>query len=356
MSSKVYFIPINQQDSISEIKEKVSVLLDKSKLLESNFSEKKAIIKLHFGEEGNKGYVNPEFVGVISRKVGSAGGSVVLSDSNTLYQGRRVTNEGHKILALEHGFTKEITGAEVVIANESPDTVKSIPVNLQYIKNAKIPECYINTDLFISVAHFKGHMMAGFGGSLKNIGMGCATREGKLAQHSNISPMIMNETCTGCGSCVNNCQVKAITLIDKTASIDSTICTGCASCIAVCKFGAVSVDWGGGSASMQEKMIEYASAVLNNVPRALYINFAIKITAECDCMAQDDPRIADDIGIFISDDPVAVDQACYDLVKKRESKDVFKIAHPKIDSNKQLAYAEQLKLGSRQYTLVNIYF
>jgi uncharacterized Fe-S center protein len=354
MNSKVYFTPVKETDSIETIKEKFSKLIDKSESVSNTHSLKKAVIKIHFGEEGNTGYIHPEIAGVLCRKIAGNGGAVVLSDSNTLYRGRRMNSQDHLELAYEHGFTNDVTGGTTIIADESADKVVSLNVDFQYIKEAKIPKLYIETDLLISMAHFKGHIMAGFGGVLKNIGMGCATREGKLAQHSDIAPKVNLSSCVGCGTCVGECQVSAITLHQGKVRINAARCTGCASCIAICPIEAIDVDWGSGALRMQEKMVEYAAAVLKNVPRSLHINFATKITAECDCIAKDDPRIMDDIGIFISDDPVAVDQACYDAAVKSAGKDPFKVYHPHCDGGRQLMYAERLGLGSRKYESIVI--
>jgi uncharacterized Fe-S center protein len=353
LNSKVYFTPVKETDSIDQIKQKFSTLIQKSALLNTGTSAlKKAVIKIHFGEEGNTGYLPPEIVAVVCGKITGQGGEVIISDSNTLYRGRRMNSKDHLALANEHGFTKENTGGAVLIADETSDRVASIPVNLQFIKDAKIPKVYLETDLLISMAHFKGHLAAEFGGTLKNIGMGCATREGKMAQHSDLEPKTNAFRCTGCGTCIANCQVEALSLVQGKAKINAAWCTGCAGCIAVCPVEAIDVNWGSGAARMQEKMVEYASAVLKNVPRSLHINFATRITAECDCIAKDDPRITDDIGIFISEDPVALDQACFDAVVKQAGKDPFKEYHPHCDGNRQLMYAEKLGLGSRKYEMI----
>lgn len=354
MSSKVFFTPVSENDPVEIVKSTFLRLLKQSGLVAGIQQGYKAIVKMHFGEVGNTGFVKPEFVGVLCAFIDAQGGTSILSDSNTLYRGRRVESEDHRALALEHGFTKTITGAEVVIADEYTDAVRSIPVDLQFVKVAKIPKCYLDIDLFISLSHFKGHLMCGFGGALKNIGMGCATREGKLVQHSDTAPMVYRQRCTGCGGCVKACQMGAISIVKKIARINQSLCTGCAACIAACRFSAMEVDWEGGSSMMQEKMVEYAAAVLQNVPRAIHVNFATKITAECDCIAKDDPRLIDDVGIFISEDPVACDQASYDAIKKKAAHDLFRKAHPSRDGNRQLIYAEKMGLGSRNYEIIEI--
>ncbi len=223
------------------------------------------------------------------------------------------------------------------------------------MKTAKIARFFKEADVIIDVAHFKGHMMTGFGGALKNLGMGCASREGKLEQHSDISPFVIKNRCVGCGACAGVCAVKAIIIKNKKARIKSAQCIGCASCIAACQYNAIDVDWEAGGNVIQEKMVEYTKAVLQGKEKkCVFFNFATKITQECDCLAQDDPRIVPDIGICAASDPVSIDKACLDLVKKRAGKDVFKAVHPKRDGLTQLRYASGLGLGSLEYNLITV--
>ena len=212
---------------------------------------------------------------------------------------------------------------------------------------------FLTADCIVGLAHFKGHIMTGFGGALKNIGMGCASREGKLAQHSDVTPMVDLDLCTGCMACVKSCPTDAIYLKLKKAVIEPSKCIGCATCIGVCNFNAMQVDWPAGGVTIQDKMIEYAYAVLKDKKdHSVFINFATKITKECDCLAKDDPRIAPDIGIFISRDPVSVDKASYDAVLKVCGRDVFKSAHPDRDGLQQLKRAHELGLGELEYELI----
>lgn len=316
-----------------------------------------ATVKMHFGEEGNRGYISPEMVRVIADTVAKRGGTTVVSDTNTLYRGRRTNSREHLILAREHGFTDEAVGGTVEIPDET-DPALSTEVALdggRYFTTVKLVSRYVQSDFLVGLAHFKGHLVAGFGGAIKNIGMGCATREGKLAQHATVSPYIIMKNCVGCGACCSVCPQDAITLIGGKAVLDAKRCIGCASCIAACKSDAVEVDWGGGKDSVPDKMAEYTAAVCRTPGSKVFINVATKITAECDCLAQDDPVIVPDVGLFISTDPVALDQACYDLVcRKAGGYDPFRKAHPGRDSLRQLDYAERMGVGSRNYELVTV--
>ncbi len=357
MKSHVYSIAVSNSDSVETNAGKLKRLLDESKILDFLKKGDRAALKLHFGEEGNTGYVKPQYVRLICESIRAKSALPFVADTNTLYRGKRMNSEDHIRLARGHGFTKEAVGAADILAidDKKKENIAGVKINAKFIKQAKVCRFFLDADALVDVSHFKGHIMTGFGGALKNIGMGCATREGKLAQHSDIAPFVILENCTGCGECVKACPAKAIVIKDKKSQIDNAKCIGCASCIAACKYNAIEVDWDAGGDTIQEKMAEYASAILKNKQeRAAFINFAIKITAECDCLAKDDPAIAPDIGIFASSDPVAVDKACYDSVIRACGRDVLKEAHPKRDGIKQLRYAAWLGLGNLEYDLVGL--
>ena len=356
MPSKVYYIKVSEADSRDIIKQKFVRLISASDILSPVSAGDNAVVKIHFGEEGNTGFVNPGYVNILTGALKDIGATPVLSDTNTLYKGRRMDSESHLKLAHEHGFTTDECGAEVIIPDESVDgSTRAVDIGQEFIKTAKVTSLYLDADILVNVAHFKGHMMTGFGGVLKNIGMGCAAREGKLEQHTDISPAVFTEACIGCGKCRDICPVNAISLTDNIAFVNSDKCIGCADCMAVCPTGAVTVDWVAGGDTIQEKMTEYAKAVLDrHGNRTIHINFALKITKECDCLAKDDPRIAPDIGIFVSRDPVSLDKACMDETIEAAGKDVFAEAHPLRNGMKQLVHASQIGLGSLEYDLIEV--
>jgi uncharacterized Fe-S center protein len=356
MKSLVYFTPVKESGSQASLNAALQNLLEKSGVLDFVDGNDQAVIKMHFGEEGNTGFVRPGSVRVISDMLVKKGASVDVADTNTLYRGRRTTSNEHEKLAREHGFSVENTGARLVVPNElDSGNCRTIILNKKYVKEAKVVALFAEADSLIGLAHFKGHLMTGFGGALKNIGMGCASREGKLAQHSAVSPVVYAGKCVGCGECEKVCPVNAVSIINGKSKIDKARCIGCASCIAACTYGAMDVNWGAGRDTIMERMTEYALALLKKRKKVAFVNFAVKITAECDCLAKDDPRIAPDVGILASADPVAIDQASYDLVLAAAGgSDVFAAAHPGRDGKKQLAYAEQLGIGSRQYELRTI--
>ncbi|MDO8536546.1 MAG: DUF362 domain-containing protein [Candidatus Omnitrophota bacterium] len=354
MKSKVYFIPVGASDTVEAVKEKVKTLLRKSEVLKVIGRKDKVAVKIHFGEEGNTGYVDPELAGVICREANARGGEVHLSDANVLYRGRRKDSAEHIKLAMEHGFNKNATGVDIIIPDDTKDkeTVE-IAIEQKNIKRAKVGRFFIECDSLVVISHFKGHMLTGFGGAIKNVGMGCATRQGKLAQHNDLAPAVYLDRCVACGACVAVCPVNALILKEK-ISLDTTKCIGCANCVGVCPTFTLFIDFKAGEA-VQEKMAEYAYAILRNKKnKTAFINFATKINKECDCWGQENPRIAPDVGIFASLDPVAIDKASYDMVNKICKKDVFKSTHPDQDGDIQLAHSEGLGLGNREYDLIEL--
>jgi len=355
LKSKVYFISQKDSNNLKEVNIRLKLLLDKSGIL--NFIEKsqKCAVKMHFGEEGNTGFVRPEHLRIICDAIKNKGAYPFLSDANTLYRGRRLNSQDHLKLAYEHGFSQETTGAEVIIPDDTrSEEAVAIEINQKYIKSAKVARIYIDSESLLVVSHFKGHILTGFGGALKNIGMGCATRAGKLAQHCNLAPVVHLERCIGCSECLKVCPAGAICIQDKKSIVDSQKCIGCASCLAACPTMAMFIDFGAGDL-VQEKMVEYSLAVLKNRKgQTGFINFATRINKECDCWGMENPRIAPDVGILASMDPVSIDKASFDLVNKACGRDIFKETHPDQDGLKQLKLANRLGLGNLDYELIEL--
>ncbi|MCM8801126.1 MAG: DUF362 domain-containing protein [Candidatus Omnitrophica bacterium] len=354
--SKVYFIPVTETDNKEVIIKKLQRLIQESKLLDFVLPQEDIAIKLHFGEEGNTGFVKPEYIKVICDIILEKNAKPFLIDTNTLYKGRRTDSKEHLKLAEEHGFNKKEIGSEIIIPDDSlEENTIDIKINQRFVKTAYLVRAFIESDAIIGISHFKGHIMTGFGGALKNLGMGCATRKGKLFQHSDIAPIIYKQKCTGCGECIKICPQQVIYLKENKAVIDGKRCIGCASCIAVCAFSAIDVNWESGSSTLPEKMVEYVFALLKDKrDKTAFLNFAIKITKECDCIAKDDPRICADIGILASFDPVSIDKASYDLVVRQCGRDIFKEVHPKRDSHRQLNHAYKLGIGNLDYELISL--
>ena len=325
-------------------------------------------IKLHFGERGNMSYLSPVFVRHVVDKVKETGARPFLTDTNTLYVASRTNSVSHIETAIAHGFDYSVAGAPVIIADGlRGESRADIKVAGGALDRVHIAAEIADADAMVVLTHFKGHELSGFGGTLKNIGMGCASRAGKLVQHSNCAPEIEADECFACGDCARSCPADAIEVADV-ASIDDKLCIGCGHCIAVCPEGAVKIVWDATTRDMQEKMAEYAAGALKGKEgKVVFINFITKVSPYCDCYGHNDAPIVHDIGILASTDPVAIDQASVDLVNAatgvEESAlksghepggDKFRGVHPEVEWAVQLERAEELGIGSRDYDLEKI--
>ncbi|NOY70621.1 MAG: DUF362 domain-containing protein [Deltaproteobacteria bacterium] len=326
-------------------------------------------IKLHFGETGNAAFIRPVYIRRVVNAVKSSGGTPFLTDANTLYAGTRGDTPHHLITALSNGFAYPVVDAPIVIADGLRGKSETrVSVNMKHFKSVYIGSEIAEADALISVAHFKGHELAGFGGALKNIGMGCASRRGKMAQHSDVAPKVKKKKCIGCGECAAHCAQSAISIIEEKAVIDGKKCIGCGECILICEQGAIQIQWSQSVPVFQESMVEYAAGVLKTKPnKSLFINFINQVSPGCDCLPYNDTPIVRDIGIAASLDPVAIDQACVDLVNNEPAlpgsclttntgpgEDKFKGVYPGIEWRTQLEYAEEIGLGTREYELIKL--
>ncbi len=349
--------------------DKVAILLNRLKLGEKIKTGELVAIKIHFGEKGNLSFIRPNFARVVVDEIKKVGGKPFLTDCNTLYRGTRSDSVSHIITAIENGFDYAVTNAPVIIGDGlTGGFAEKVEVNLENFKKVSIGGEIVRADAMIVMTHFKGHELTGFGGALKNLGMGCASREGKLAQHSNIAPSVKKKNCVGCGVCVKWCAHGAITMVGNKAEIMEKTCVGCAECILVCPKGAIVINWNEQVPVLQKKMVEYAyGAVKNKMGKTFFINFLTQISPACDCYGHNDYPITSDVGIVASTDPVAIDQASMDLVNAQrgnvnsqlksgheENGDKFKGVYPEIDWETQLSYAEKIGLGTRNYNLVAI--
>ncbi len=376
MKSEVYFADLKAGGKT--ILDKLNLLLDRADL-KGKIREKDLVaIKLHFGERGNTAFVRPIFLRRVVDRVKEYKGKPFLTDTNTLYRGMRQEAISHLTTAYQHGFAYSVIDAPVLIADGlRGNSAVKVRIDKPIFKTVSIAQDIHSADVLIGVTHFKGHELSGFGGTLKNLGMGCASREGKLSQHSNISPQIKKKACNGCKRCLATCAYDAITTkslepgVEKkkmVASIDPKTCVGCGECILTCPTGAVQIQWNETIPLFQKKMVEYAyGAVHQKKGKALYLNFLTPFSPACDCYGYSDTPIVNDIGILASEDPVAIDQASVDLINQelgnRASKlprhwengeDKFRALYPEVDWNIQLAYAEEIGLGTKEYELIRI--
>lgn len=348
--SRVFFIDI---DKFKELPELVSRAGLQQVIAKDDF----VAIKIHFGEEGNIGYIKPQFIKPLIQLTKELKTIPFITDASTIYRGKRSDAVNHALVAAQHGFTIENCGGPVVIADGlRGNSFVAVEIKQRHFKSVKIAHDIYYADSLICISHFKGHELSGFGGALKNLGMGCGSKAGKYEMHNNMLPEIAEAKCTGCKVCFKWCPTDAIKLVGKKAKIDSQICVGCGDCILSCPFHAVSIKWNESFKNVQEKIVEYAAGVLSNkTNKCLYVNFLNFITPQCDCYptGKAKPLLAD-IGILASLDPVSIDQASVDLVNKQAGKDLFREIYPNIDWSDQLRYAEELRLGERKYELIKI--
>lgn len=355
MAAKVFLIPASADEnplSLSKKTEKIFHALCLDKRMESGSF---VGLKIHFGEKGNTGYIRPAWLQGLVDRIRQKTSRVFLTDTNTLYLGNRSNSVDHLLLARDHGFSQETVGIPILIADGliGRDS-EEIAVDLPRIKSAKIAGLFLNTDFLVCLTHFTGHMLSGFGAALKNLGMGCASRAGKLEQHSDVHPWVKAKSCANCSVCMDYCPPAAIIQKEDKAFIVEEKCIGCGECLVVCPNGAVKLSWDGDIPRVQEKIAEYAFCVSKLFKEKIgFINFLVRITKDCDCMNQNGKVIAEDIGILASVDPVALDKASVDIVNVRAGKDIVRV-HQNVDWSIQLKHAEKVGLGTMEYELIQL--
>ncbi len=371
--SKVYFTDFHVPVGTSQL-DKLRRLIEKAGAGTIDFERKFVCIKLHFGEPGNLSFLRPNYAKVVADFVKDQGGLPFLCDCNTLYVGRRKHALEHMDAAYENGFSPFSTGCQIIIGDglKGTDDVE-VPVrNGEYVKAAKIGRAVMDADVFISLTHFKGHEQAGFGGAVKNIGMGCGSRAGKMEQHNAGKPVVLTDRCRKCRQCAKQCGQDAISYGENgVAVIDHDKCVGCGRCIGACNFDAITNPSSDTVQMLNRKMAEYAQAVCDGRP-CFHISLVRDISPNCDCHGENDVPILPDVGMFASFDPVALDQACADacmaqepipgsqLYRRMHEKD-FVDHHDHFENTTEgtewkscLEHAEKIGLGTRQYELIKV--
>lgn len=338
-----------------------------------DMKDKFVAIKIHFGEPGNLSYLRPNYAKAVADVVKELGGRPFLTDCNTLYVGRRKNALDHIDAAFENGFTPYSTGCQVIIADGLKGTDEAlVPVDGgTFVKEAKIGRAIMDADIFISLSHFKGHESTGFGGALKNIGMGCGSRAGKMEQHCGGKPEVEQSACRGCHACAKNCAHGAISFsAEHKASIDHSKCVGCGRCIGACNFDAIHNPNNSANDELNIKIAEYSKAVLDGRPH-FHISLVMDVSPFCDCHSENDAPIIPDVGMFASFDPVALDQACADACNHQPMMPNSRLADqlkehccdhhdhfinncPNTNWKVCLDHAEKIGIGSTQYELVTI--
>ena len=367
MSSKVYFVNLRAKSPKTNLASKLRNLFDKVQM--GDIIEKGSLtaVKLHFGEKGNHAFIHPIFVRQIIDKIKEKGGKPFLTDTNTLYSGSRTNSVDHIVTAIENGFDYAVVGAPIIIADGlySKNSI-DVSIKKKHFESVKIAGDIYNASSMIVLSHFKGHEMAGFGGAIKNLAMGCASASGKQIQHSDAKPQVKDQDCIGCSVCVKWCPTDSIGIQSKTAVIDLEKCIGCGECTTACPKRAIKVQWKTNIEAFQEKMAEYALGAVQNKKTA-YINFVMNVTPLCDCVPWSDVPIVRDIGILASYDPVAIDRASFDLVNQQQGifdseltcnhgvgEDKFRGMHKEVNASHILDYGEEIGLGKNDYDLIQI--
>ncbi len=354
MSSTVYFADAHSRSHEESKLVKVAHLCEALNLKKIIKKKDLTAIKLHFGEYGNDTHLNPTLVRQVVDKVTEAGGKPFLTDSTTLYSGTRHNAVDHLNTAYAHGFVPSVVHAPVILAdglygeNDVP-----VRINCKHFKEVYIAKEIRRAPAMIVLSHFKGHEMAGFGGAIKNLAMGGASVRGKRDQHGT-HVTISEQDCVGCAKCVRVCPQHALSMHNKKSSVNIEKCIGCFECITVCPQKAISIDWATEMEPFVERLTEYAYGVVKGRAKNIcYINFVLNVTPDCDCVPWSDMPMIPDIGILASTDPVALDQACFDLITKSAGggKDLFSERWPHTRGQVQLVYGEAIGLGSRAYEL-----
>jgi uncharacterized protein len=310
-------------------------------------------IKLHVGEKHNTTFVPPAVYRSLGDRIRKLGGQPFLTETSTLYRGERENAVKHALHAHLHGFGIEATGlpfisADGLAGNSESEVAIHAPLNAA----VKVAREILVADALVAVAHMTGHLGSGFGGVIKTLGMGLASRMGKLRQHSAMHPEIDPAACTACQKCIRWCPADAVSEIAGKSFIDREKCIGCGECVAVCRFEAVKYDWGQSSETMERHIAEHAlGVVLSKRKKCVFVNVAVNMTKDCDCMGYAQNKLLPDVGIFASCDPVAVDQACLDQIKFQHGRDLAEMAYPEIRGQVQLEHGERIGLGSRKYKL-----
>ncbi len=366
--SEVFFINLRCKDGDSRLN-KLERLIKEAGIGNIDFKGKFVAIKMHFGEPGNLAFLRANYAATVVKIVQQLGGKPFLTDCNTLYVGGRKNALDHIESAYKNGYMPYATGAHVIIADGLKGTDEVlIPVrNGEYVTEAKIGRAVMDADIIISLAHFKGHEGTGFGGALKNLGMGCGSRRGKMEMHSDGKPQIEESLCIKCGACIKICAHDAPLITKETSHIDHDKCVGCGMCIGVCPTDAIQPGDSSSNDKLNYKISEYTQAVCDGRP-SFHINVVIDVSPNCDCHGENDLSIVPDVGLFASFDPVALDRACVEAVnaqppiqgtqltegKKRNHGDNLDTNHPQTNWRSGLDHAEKIGLGTQRYKMIEV--
>ncbi len=356
MPANVYFIPV--ADGLSADKQAIAM----AKIFETSGASQTigrndfVAIKVHVGEKKNTTHVKPELVKELVEKTKVLGGQPFLTETSTLYKGERENAIKHILHAHNHGFGIENIGAPFIMSDGlTGNTEYEVEINGELHKTVKVAREVLSADTLFVVSHPTGHPAAGLGACIKNIGMGLASRMGKMRQHSAMLPEVNNKSCQYCQKCIKWCPQDAIIEQGGKAFIIAEKCIGCGECLAVCRFDAVKYDWNAESGYMQRSMAEHAyGSVIGKPGKCFYFNVLIDMTKDCDCFSVKQHKLIPDIGILASDDPVAIDKATLDLTAKAHGKTLAEMSYAHHDAMIQISHAAKIGMGSLDYQLITM--
>ncbi len=353
--SDVYLIKATSADPPHLTDEKVSALFDAAGFSKIFRKGEISALKLHVGEPGTRTFIRPSIVKSVVACMKRSGAAPFLTDTSVLYKSPRGNGVSHVEVAMKHGFTFEAVDAPFIPADGilgKDETM--VPVYGKHFEEVSIASAIAQARSMLVLTHVTGHLGTGFGGTLKNLGMGCSSKKAKLSQHYGQQPRIKPSACTACGTCAVHCPSDAITVSD-TAVIDPDLCIGCGECIAVCEDEAVTFNWTLGGRELEERIVEHAVAVHRTLAgRIGYLASAQDITKDCDCLGVNQQPLLDDIGFLASWDPVAIDKAVHDLIVERSGRTLESMSYPRLDGTIQLHYGEKIGLGSVEYKLIEV--
>ena len=358
VTSQVYLIPAEFSESAESLIGKQRRLFDAAGMAKVVAPKDLIAVKTHFGEAGNVTHLQAKHVRGFVDAVHEHGGRAFLTETSTLYVGRRSNAVDHVLLAHEHGFTVEQAGCPLIMADGlMGNSELTVPAPGTELGEVALAEGAVRAQGMIVVSHVTGHCGAGLGATIKNVGMGCSSRKGKMLQHSTVTPTIDPEKCTYCKVCMDWCPTNAISGDDAlgAAVIDQDLCIGCGECLSVCRVNAVKFNWAVESADMQRMMTAHTLGLhLQKRGRIAYVSWLVNVSGECDCLGQKLDVIGPDVGILASFDPVALDQAALDVFEQRAGETLMDRCHPHLDPTVILSYGEEIGLGSRTYDLVEL--
>ncbi len=353
MKEKVLFLAVADNEPDEQVARRLEALLRRHDVFSFIQARDLVALKTHFGEEKGNGFVRPVFLRMMGDLARERQALPFLTETSTLYSGMRHQAVSHIELAQRHGFGFENTGMPIIMADGlTGDEELEVPIPGRIYRKVRIASQIVKAQALVMVSHFTGHLASGFGAALKNMGMGCASRRGKLEQHSTAKPSVKGKKCTGCSACVRWCPAQAITVTDGVARIDKKSCIGCAECLTVCRFDAIGYNWSATYEQLQRKIVEHAWGVAEaQKGKAAYVNFLTRISKDCDCMGGYQ-KIVPDIGVLVAADPVAIDAASLDLVEERAGRPLTALAYD-IPHRVQIDYARELGFGRPDYEIVS---